>query len=238
MRPTLLIVFLMSCLTVGAQTIPNLKLPLVVSHLSGTNKTMIMRVGAPKHNAMSKIICFKKTCRGVIGWKRTQQRNKFKGYKNGPGIPRLKYLKKDSLKGIEIQPLPEAPDTVSTVTSQPAQKDSTMIFVFDEVLFDTNSSDLKDTFINRLDSLSTLIKAYESYSIRIVGHTDNSGAERSNVMLSQERAEAVASYLVLTGINRTVITAEGRGSNDPIAGNATVEGRRKNRRVQIFLTYH
>jgi outer membrane protein OmpA-like peptidoglycan-associated protein len=230
------------CSTASAQTIPNYKRPLFVSHLSGRQKIMITRAGAPKHNAITKVICFKTPCRGVVGWTRTQQRNKFKKYKK-PGIPRLKYLKYDSLKGIETTPQPGipagVPDTVSIAADQPVPipKDSTMTFVFDDVLFDLNSSHLKDAFTKRLDSLSSFIKRSESYHIRIVGHTDNSGSERSNATLSQDRAEAVASYLASTGIERNAITAEGRGSAEPIAGNERAEGRQKNRRVEIFLSF-
>jgi outer membrane protein OmpA-like peptidoglycan-associated protein len=237
MRWTLLIFFLLPWL-VQAQSIPNLRVPWVVSHLSGTNKTMLYRVGAPKHNAITRVICFKTPCRGVIGWKKTQQRNKFKGYKK-PGIPRLKYLKRDSLNAIERQPSPSpiVEDTVSVVPSEPIMKDSVISFVFDDVLFETNSSNLNDAFKKRLDSLSVSIRKYENYRIRVVGHTDNSGRERSNSMLSQQRAEAVALYLVSNGISSSQITAEGRGSGDPIADNATIEGRQKNRRVQIFLSF-
>jgi outer membrane protein OmpA-like peptidoglycan-associated protein len=110
-----------------------------------------------------------------------------------------------------------------------------MSFVFDEVLFDTNSSDLSDAFTKHLDSLSALIRKYENYRVQVVGHTDNSGSERSNATLSQERAEAVASYLASAGINRDVIMAEGRGSKEPVADNRYAEGREKNRRVEVFL---
>ncbi len=212
----------------------------MVDHLSGTNKTMLYRAGAPKHNFISKVICFKWKCRAVIGWRKTQQRNKFKKYKKGPAIPRLKYLqylKEDSIRAVE-QVSPPIVDTVQQVTSKPIEKDSVISFVFNDVLFDTNSSHLKNEFTERLDTLSEHLYKYKSYRIRIVGHTDNSGTEKENVRLSQSRAEAVATYLVSTGIDRDLITAEGMGSKSPIAENNTVEGRQKNRRVEIFLTFH
>lgn len=239
MRLAVFLIILGSSVVAHAQSIPNLRLPWMVSHLSGKQKTMLAKAGAPKHNALTRIICFKYVCRGVIGWTRTQQRNKFKGYKK-PGIPRLKYLRNDSLKAAQPEslPAPVSIDTISSIASAPVQKDSTVAFVFDDVLFDTNSSNLTPTFIERLDSLSASIRKYENYTIRIVGHTDNSGSERSNAMLSQERAEAVAEHLAATGIDRKVITAEGRGSSEPVGENASAEGRQKNRRVQVFLSFH
>lgn len=240
MRLLLLVFLLILPSFLAAQSIPNLRLPLVVSHLSGNQKYMLRRAGAPKHNALTRTICFKRTCRGVIGWKRTQQRNKFKKYKK-PGIPRLKYLKNDSLKLQEVKPLPVVTDTVTTVASEPepqqVRKDSVIAFVFDDVLFDRNSSHLKHGFMKRLDSLSGIITKYENYRIHVVGHTDNSGSEVSNATLSKDRAEAVAFYLASRGIDPSVITAEGRGSSEPIADNTKTEGRQKNRRVQVFLKF-
>jgi outer membrane protein OmpA-like peptidoglycan-associated protein len=234
-------IFFLTCSLVCAQSIPNYKVPLIVSHLSGVNKTMLFRAGAPKHNALGKVICFNTKCRGVIGWRHTQQRNKFKGYKKGPSIPRLKYLKNDSLRSIEKSVAPVAPgilDTVLRVTPSPIRSDSTVAFTFDDVVFDTNKSDLKSEFIERLDSLSVILSGYENYQLQILGHTDNSGAEKVNTRLSQERADAVASYLVSTGISRDVITAKGMGSSSPIADNNTVNGRQKNRRVEVIVSFH
>lgn len=243
MRFALLISGLILCSTALAQSIPNYRRPLFVSHLSGTQKIMITRPGSPKHNALTRAICFNTLCRSVVGWTRTQQRNKFKKYKK-PGIPRLKYLQMDSINRANPRTAPVVQDTVSSIAAAPAQpapnnipKDSTVSFVFNDVLFDTNSSHLKDAFVEHLDSLAAIIKKYQNYRILIVGHTDNSGSERSNATLSQDRAEAVASHLASTGIDRNVITAEGRGSKEPLANNSKAEGRQRNRRVEIFLSF-
>jgi outer membrane protein OmpA-like peptidoglycan-associated protein len=239
----LFIVLLASLITLGGhtQSIPGFKKQLFVSHLSGTNKTMLRRAGAPKHNAIGKVICFKYKCCMVVGWRHTQQRNKFKGYKKGPGIPRLKYLKNDSLKRIDndiendLKPVPR--DSIASSVTPPVRNDSIVAIVFDDVLFDTNSSHLKSEFMRQLDTLSDRLRKYSNYEIRIVGHTDNSGAEKDNVRLSKHRAESVASYLASTGIDPGVITAEGMGSDVPIERNNTVEGRRKNRRVEVVLSF-
>ncbi|HZY79908.1 MAG TPA: OmpA family protein [Cyclobacteriaceae bacterium] len=211
----------------------------MVSHLHEPNKTLIKKPKAPRHHAFNKILCFKKACRRMIGWKKTQQRNKFKGYKK-PGIPRLQYLKYDSLNKQESVPSPVVKDSVAAIATEPQlqqPKDTTIAFVFEDVLFDTNKSDLRNEFTGRLDSLSAVIRNYQDYRILIVGHTDNSGGEKSNATLSKDRAEAVAAYLATTGIDRRVITAEGRGSREPIADNRRAEGRQKNRRVEIFLSF-
>src|SRR4051812_25086078 len=127
MRVRLLIIFLTFNVIAYAQTIPNYKKPLFVSHLSGTQKTMLFKPGAPQHNAISRTICFKFKCRSVIGWKRTQQRNKFKGYKK-PGIPRLKYLKNDSLREERNQRAPVINDTITAMAAEPVRRDSVISF--------------------------------------------------------------------------------------------------------------
>jgi outer membrane protein OmpA-like peptidoglycan-associated protein len=228
----LLLLLLISALTADAQSIPNYKRPLLVSHLAGKQKTMLQKAGAPKHNGISRIICFKFVCKSVIGWTRTQQRNKFKGYKK-PGIPRLKYLKNDSLKEERIQQMPVIKDP-----AEPIQKDSLVSFIFNDVLFDVNSSHIKSSFTSQLDSVSNLIREHKNYRIEVIGHTDNSGSESSNVKLSQDRAEAVATYLISTGIDEAFVTADGRGSSEPIADNLSIGGRSKNRRVEILLRFH
>lgn len=236
------LIFLLVSLNANAQSIPNFRKPLIVSHLSGNNKYMLTRPGAPKHNAISKAICFKYKCTMKIGWHKTQQRNKFKKYKKA-GIPRLQYLKNDSIRKSQPQPQPQ-PTTkdpvvapVATTVTPPIKKDSVVAYVFDDVLFDTNSAHLKGVFMDQLDTLAAHLGKYSNYDIRIVGHTDNSGNEKDNLRLSRHRAESVESYLATKGIDPEIIDAIGMGSKEPIADNITVEGRKKNRRVEIFLSF-
>jgi len=91
--------------------------------------------------------------------------------------------------------------------------------------------------MDELDTLLINLRKYSNFEIRIVGHTDASGTEKGNVKLSKHRAESVESYLVSSGIDPEAITAEGMGSGIPIGSNDTIEGRRKNRRVEIFLSF-
>ena len=68
-----------------------------------------------------------------------------------------------------------------------------------------------------------------------VGYTDSIGTEQYNLGLSQRRANAVKEYLVSKGIAANRIYTEGKGEADPIASNATREGRAQNRRVEIEI---
>jgi outer membrane protein OmpA-like peptidoglycan-associated protein len=67
----------------------------------------------------------------------------------------------------------------------------------------------------------------------IDGHTDNTGTAEFNRMLSHERAQAVAVYLYKKGIKPTNLYVNGYGEDIPIADNATADGRKQNRRVEI-----
>jgi outer membrane protein OmpA-like peptidoglycan-associated protein len=97
-------------------------------------------------------------------------------------------------------------------------------------LFDVDSSDLKP---EGMIELARLAQRLEPQRIHVVGHTDNTASAVYNEGLSQRRANAVRAYLILRGIDESMITAEGRGLREPIADNRTAGGRQLNRRVVI-----
>ncbi len=86
-----------------------------------------------------------------------------------------------------------------------------------------------------LDKIVQIFNKYEKYSIRIEGHTDSTGDEDYNLELSKRRAEAVGVYLVDNGIDAERLEFEGYGERYPVDTNATLEGRRRNRRVEFLL---
>lgn len=106
-------------------------------------------------------------------------------------------------------------------------------FVLENVYFDTGKSRLKPESNSALNNLVEVLKAKSSMQIEIQGHTDNAGAEEANLKLSQDRAEAVKTYLVSKGIAESRIQAKGYGSAQPVADNASAEGKAKNRRTSL-----
>jgi outer membrane protein OmpA-like peptidoglycan-associated protein len=72
--------------------------------------------------------------------------------------------------------------------------------------------------------------------VQVVGHTDNTGSQALNNALSLERAESVREHLQRQGLPASRIGVAGRGENQPVADNASAEGRARNRRVEIFLS--
>ena len=85
---------------------------------------------------------------------------------------------------------------------------------------------------------STLVKFMKearNIKLRISGHTDNVGEDATNLQLSIKRAKAVASYIAQNGISNSRLSHEGFGESKPVAQNSTIEGRRRNRRVEINI---
>jgi len=87
---------------------------------------------------------------------------------------------------------------------------------------------------NSLNKVAALL-VEKDFSLKLAGHTDNTGSLELNLRLSKERAEAVKAYLVSKGANPSRIEATGYGPNQPIASNKTAEGRQQNRRVEFTI---
>jgi outer membrane protein OmpA-like peptidoglycan-associated protein len=104
------------------------------------------------------------------------------------------------------------------------------------VLFASNKSELLPASSRRLDEVAKVIaKQPAQLKILVVGHTDATGSDETNKVLSQKRADSVRDYLVSHGVPRDRITSEGHGEAEPIADNKTAEGRATNRRVEIIV---
>ena len=104
------------------------------------------------------------------------------------------------------------------------------------VRFDTNKSSLTAAAKANLDKLIPVFQEYADTNITIFGYTDSTGSADYNLKLSGERAAAVKSYLASKGLVASRFNVTGLGIADPIADNATPEGRSKNRRVEFAIT--
>ena len=105
-----------------------------------------------------------------------------------------------------------------------------------DAFFDHDKSIVKKEGKEKLSKLASDISGLDVEVIVCVGHTDSTGTEAYNQKLSERRANAVKSYLVSQGVDGEKIVTEGKGELQPIADNATREGRAKNRRVEITVT--
>ena len=106
------------------------------------------------------------------------------------------------------------------------------------LLFDVNKADLKPKMKTVLDSIVARFAGRPFTHIAINGYTDNSGKPNENQALSEARALAIQKYLATRmPLSADKIFSEGRGSDFPVAKNDTEEGRQKNRRVEIIISY-
>ncbi|QNL47713.1 OmpA family protein [Olivibacter sp. SDN3] len=130
-------------------------------------------------------------------------------------------------------PLPEAKQVVQQITV--TEEDRRVV---DEAIknleFDLSKATIRPSSYPSLDKVANLL-IEKNFSLKLAGHTDNTGSMQLNMRLSKERAEAVKAYLVSKGANPSRIEATGYGPTQPIATNSTAEGRQANRRVEFTL---
>lgn len=104
-----------------------------------------------------------------------------------------------------------------------------------DILFATDSATLRGDLTQDLRAVARSLLNYPNTTVQVIGHTDNTGAAAYNQQLSQRRAGAVASVLQSNGVPGGRIVSIGRGEDQPIASNLSVEGRAQNRRVEIII---
>jgi len=103
------------------------------------------------------------------------------------------------------------------------------------ILFPTNGTTLSRASEKQLTDFAYQMQDLPDTDISIFGHTDNTGTAEVNERISNQRADAVSTFLKGRGIAAERITAEGKSFNEPVADNGTKEGRAQNRRVEIYI---
>ena len=104
-----------------------------------------------------------------------------------------------------------------------------------DILFALDSASVRSGLRRDLRVVANNLRAYPNSTIKILGHTDNTGSASYNEALSQRRADAVVNILIDNGVQPVRLQALGRGEDDPIENNLTAEGRAQNRRVEIII---
>lgn len=103
------------------------------------------------------------------------------------------------------------------------------------IYFDFDSAGLREESAPALQAILGYHRAHPDHALVIEGHTDGQGSERHNLELSKNRAAAVLDALAHQGAERARFQAHGLGAVQPVADNATPEGRARNRRVTVRL---
>lgn len=113
--------------------------------------------------------------------------------------------------------------------------DRLIVTMSQDILFATDSADLRPGLVDELRAVGTNLQAYPDTSVQVIGHTDNTGEASYNLELSEDRAQAVSDVLISQGVSPSRLQSIGRGEDAPVASNLTPEGRAQNRRVEIVI---
>lgn len=104
-----------------------------------------------------------------------------------------------------------------------------------DILFPTDSANLNPSIRTDLQIVARSLMNYPASTVQVLGHTDDRGTAAYNYDLSQRRAASVSSVLIGSGVPANRIQTIGRGMDQPVASNTSVEGRSLNRRVDIVI---
>lgn len=107
--------------------------------------------------------------------------------------------------------------------------------VLNNIFFEFGKSDLKSESEIEINRLIQLMNENPDIKVEISGHTDNVGNDKSNIQLSQARAQVVVNALIAKGIAKTRLISKGYGKSMPVAPNDTEEGRQLNRRTEFKI---
>ncbi|MBL4623075.1 MAG: OmpA family protein [Immundisolibacteraceae bacterium] len=104
------------------------------------------------------------------------------------------------------------------------------------VTFSSASANINASFYPVLDPVVLVLKEFDKTLVNVNGHTDSTGGDQFNQLLSEQRASSVAQYLMSRQLSAQRFVIRGSGKNSPIADNSSAAGRAQNRRVEITLT--
>ncbi len=103
------------------------------------------------------------------------------------------------------------------------------------ILFATGSSTLSAASKTALSQFASSLKANPDTDVQIYGHTDSQGGDKTNIPLSQKRAQAVSDYIATQGVAASRMTTQGMGSSQPVAAEDAKGVQAQNRRVEVFI---
>jgi type IX secretion system PorP/SprF family membrane protein len=161
------------------------------------------------------------------------------GPKSNNGCPEVK---KDTDHDGVMDEDDECPNTAGEIDNKGCpvvkkEEKQVIDFAIENLEFEWDKAVILASSFSYLDNLAALLVEKKDWKIHLAGHTDNSGEEKYNFILSKKRAFAVQKYLVQHGVDKDRIIVEYFGEYMPIDTNDTPEGRQKNRRVEMDFVF-
>lgn len=132
----------------------------------------------------------------------------------------------DNIVVVEPEPTPEPVNLEQSLND---------LFLLEPIQFDSGSARIRAESDATIDAAAELLIANPDGALVVEGHTDSKGSRGANQTLSDRRAEAVLNALVDRGVNADRLTSQGFGEDEPVADNATLDGRQQNRRIEFSL---
>lgn len=127
----------------------------------------------------------------------------------------------------------QAVDLPADMTAVEQRASLPLVIEVSDVLFEFDKWVIKAAYVPELDRWVEYFQNNPLVTADIYGHADSTGPETYNQKLSERRAEAVVNYMVERGVKLERLTTKGFGESQPATSNDTVEGRQKNRRVEL-----
>ncbi len=143
--------------------------------------------------------------------------------------------KKQPIAEIEDYNVGQAREFSVQKTDEPDNTKKYVLHLQEVIAFDFNDTTLSNTSKATINDVASLIKGNKYLNVRVIGHSDNLGSNKRNQQISEERAQRVVDYLILSGIPKNRIKRVAKGADEPLKPNDTEQGRAANRRVEFEL---
>jgi outer membrane protein OmpA-like peptidoglycan-associated protein len=122
-----------------------------------------------------------------------------------------------------------------TGVSVAREGDNIRLIMPGNITFQTDSYNLRGDFYPVLNSVGSVLSKFADTTLRVSGHTDNTGSRSYNQTLSERRARSVADYLATQQVTSNRMLVQGMSFDQPIADNSSATGREQNRRVELYI---
>ena len=154
--------------------------------------------------------------------------------------PTIKELKPNTANRALAMPItylpPRLNETSNEKSARDCQNEVAMILQLQNIEFLPTGSQMTPASRPLVAALNSILKRCDQHRIDIIGHTDNIGDMEENLVLSRERAEAVAQYFIKNGVRESALITAGFGETQPLTNNDTARNRKRNRRVEIVIS--
>lgn len=130
---------------------------------------------------------------------------------------------------------PSPPDTLVSDKKEVIKNETRILGSKKCIHFDFNSTKIKNESYVLLEQIIKMMQKNGNLNIILLGHTDNIGSESANLIVSKKRAESIAEFLMENGIEKSRIKTVGKGEQQPLNDNSTLQKQAENRRVEFII---